>query len=49
MNPSIPYVSLAEVSEQLDTWGKLGIPFVFFINYNGSHAWAGSEEEANAL
>jgi para-aminobenzoate synthetase component I len=49
MNPSIPYVSLAEVSEQLDTWGKLGIPFVFFINYNGSQAWAGSEEEANAL
>ncbi|MEY4275477.1 MAG: Aminodeoxychorismate synthase [Bacteroidota bacterium] len=49
MYPSIPYVSLAEVSEQLDTWGSLGIPFVFYINYDGSQAWAGSEKEANAL
>ena len=49
MYPSIPYVSLAEVSEQLDTWGSLGIPFVFYINYNGSQAWAGTEEEANSL
>lgn len=49
MFPSIPYVSLTEVSEQMDTWGNLGIPFVFYINYDGSQAWAGSEEEANAL
>lgn len=49
MYPSIPYVSLTEVSEQMDTWGSSGIPFLFYINYDGSQAWAGTEEEANAL
>ena len=49
MFPSIPYVSLAEVSEQMDTWGSLGIPFVFYINYDRTQAWAGSKEEASQL
>lgn len=49
MFPSIPYVSLTEVSEQMDTCGSLGIPFVFYINYDGTQAWAGSREEASAL
>ncbi len=49
MFPSIPYVSLADVSKQMDTWGSLGIPFVFYINYDGTQAWAGTREEANAL
>ncbi|MEY4987713.1 MAG: Aminodeoxychorismate synthase [Bacteroidota bacterium] len=49
MFPSIPYVSLTEVSEQMDTWGSLGIPFVFYINYDGTQAWAGTAEEANRL
>ncbi|MDT8886663.1 aminodeoxychorismate synthase component I [Aquirufa regiilacus] len=49
MFPSIPYVSLTEVSEQMDTWGSLGIPFVFYINYDGTQAWAGSREEASTL
>ncbi|WP_395768655.1 aminodeoxychorismate synthase component I [Aquirufa sp.] len=49
MIASIPYVSLAEVSDQLDTWGSSGIPFVFFINYDGTKAWGGTREEANAL
>jgi para-aminobenzoate synthetase component 1 len=49
MFPSIPYVSLTEVSEQMDTWGSLGIPFVFYINYDGTQAWAGSKEDARNL
>ncbi len=49
MYPSIPYVSFAEVSEKMDTWGSLGIPFVFYINYDGTQAWAGSNDEAKAL
>jgi para-aminobenzoate synthetase component 1 len=49
MFPSIPYVSLTEVSEQMDTWGNLGIPFVFYINYDGTKAWAGSHENALKL
>lgn len=49
MIPSIPYVSLADVSEQMDTWGSLSIPFVFFINYDGTKAWAGTSKEAEAL
>jgi para-aminobenzoate synthetase component 1 len=49
MFPSIPYVSLADVSEQMDTWGSLGIPFVFYINYDGTQAWVGSAEEACCL
>ena len=49
MHPSIPLVPFAEVSEQMDMWGMLGIPFQFFINYDGTQAWAGSQQEALAL
>lgn len=47
--PQIPYVSFTEVSEQLDAWGISGIPFVFFVNYDLSKAWAGSHKEAEEL
>jgi len=49
MFPSIPLVPFAEVSEQMDTWGMLGIPFQFFISYDGTQAWAGSKQEAQKL
>jgi para-aminobenzoate synthetase component 1 len=49
MFPSIPLVPFAEVSEQMDTWGMLGIPFQFFINYDGTRAWAGTKQEAENL
>lgn len=49
MHPSIPLVPFTEVSEQMDTWGMRGIPFQFFINYDGSQAWVGSQEEAQKL
>jgi len=49
MNPSIPLVPFAEVSDQMDTWGMLGIPFQFFINYDGTRAWAGTKQEAENL
>ncbi len=45
----IPYVSFTEVSEQLDAWGISGTPFVFYVNYNQSQAWAGSREDAERL
>ncbi len=46
---SIPYVSFSELSDQLDTWGTSGVPFVFFVNYDQSQAWAGSREDAARL
>ena len=49
MNPSIPLVPFAEVSDQMDTLGMLGIPFQFFINYDGTQAWAGTKQEAENL
>jgi para-aminobenzoate synthetase component 1 len=49
MNPSIPLVPFAEVSDQMDTWGMLGIPFQFFINYDGTRAWAGTKQDAENL
>ena len=49
MHSSIPLVPFAEVSEQMDTWGMDGIPFQFFINYDGTQAWAGSKQEAENL
>ncbi len=49
MHPSIPLVPFTEVSEQLDTWGMAGVPFQFFISYDGSQAWVGSQEEAKKL
>lgn len=45
----IPYVSFTEVSEQLDAWGISGTPFVFYVNYDQSQAWAGSREDAERL
>ncbi len=45
----IPLVSFTDVSDQLDAWGKSGTPFVFFVNYDQSQAWAGSREEAKHL
>lgn len=45
----IPLVSFTDVSDQLDAWGKSGTPFVFFVNYDQSQAWAGSREEAKRL
>ena len=49
MHPSIPLVPFTEVSEQMDTWGMAGVPFQFFISYDGSQAWVGSQEEAQKL
>lgn len=49
MHSSIPLVPLTEVSEKMDMWGMMGIPFQFFINYDGSQAWAGSQQEALEL
>lgn len=49
MNPSIPLVPFSDVSERMDTWGTKGIPFQFFVNYDGTQAWAGSKQEAEDL
>ena len=46
MQSSIPFVPLQAIVAQMDTWGMEGTPFCFIINFDGSKAWAGSEDQA---
>jgi para-aminobenzoate synthetase component 1 len=46
MYPEIPFMSFEELYPTLDSWGISGKPFLFFVDFLGEKAWAGSEEEA---